>query len=407
MRLWRRRPGRASSRRRSGSPLGSDGLLRRAGHPGRPRACAAWTLVKAWSNASASLHSSCRLLARIVIPLGAALGLEPRVQHTLGVQERGLWLVTEMCYERRSTLRPSCGAGRSVVAAPPLGRRRGQPGSRQRSPPGPRRSWATSRPRARRTAARRRSGSGRRDDGHDRAPAPSSRSRSASCSTARRRTGRTRRALTGRTTWRHRAAGRVSPSASPRPVPRLGVFDAERSCSCPMGRRRSAGSGRSFPTAIELLDWYHLVEIAPPGDRRRSADRLEIALSEAEPGDATAFEVLSCPAFEEAGVDLPRSDKLVAVAGYVDGQPARHRALRDRPVASSGPMEKGVDLVVARASRPVDELVPARREPAPPPAARCGSTALGPLSGRPLDRLAPFLDRLLPDRDRVGCFRPG
>jgi len=29
------------------------------------------------------------------VPLDAALGLEPRVQHTLGVRERGLWLVTE------------------------------------------------------------------------------------------------------------------------------------------------------------------------------------------------------------------------------------------------------------------------------------------------------------------------
>ncbi|MGC8633449.1 MAG: hypothetical protein ACP5VP_02080 [Candidatus Limnocylindrales bacterium] len=33
------------------------------------------------------------------VPLDAALGLEPRVQHTLGVRERGLWLATkdELC----------------------------------------------------------------------------------------------------------------------------------------------------------------------------------------------------------------------------------------------------------------------------------------------------------------------
>lgn len=31
-----------------------------------------------------------------VVPLDGVLGLEPRVQHTLGVQKRDLWLVTEM-----------------------------------------------------------------------------------------------------------------------------------------------------------------------------------------------------------------------------------------------------------------------------------------------------------------------
>ena len=35
-----------------------------------------------------------------VVPLDAALGLEPRTAHTLGVHERGLWLVTEMSYQK-------------------------------------------------------------------------------------------------------------------------------------------------------------------------------------------------------------------------------------------------------------------------------------------------------------------
>lgn len=34
------------------------------------------------------------------VPLDAALGLEPRTQHTLGVRERALWLVTEMSYQK-------------------------------------------------------------------------------------------------------------------------------------------------------------------------------------------------------------------------------------------------------------------------------------------------------------------
>jgi hypothetical protein len=42
----------------------------------------------------------CRACGLEVVPLDTALGLEPRVQHTLGVRERGLWLVTEMAYQK-------------------------------------------------------------------------------------------------------------------------------------------------------------------------------------------------------------------------------------------------------------------------------------------------------------------
>jgi len=35
-----------------------------------------------------------------VVPLDEALGLAPRMQHTLGVRERALWLVTELSYAK-------------------------------------------------------------------------------------------------------------------------------------------------------------------------------------------------------------------------------------------------------------------------------------------------------------------
>jgi hypothetical protein len=38
------------------------------------------------------------------VPLDAALGLEPRTQHTLGVRERGCWLVTELRYAKTAEL---------------------------------------------------------------------------------------------------------------------------------------------------------------------------------------------------------------------------------------------------------------------------------------------------------------
>jgi len=53
-------------------------------------------------------------------------------------------------------------------------------------------------------------------------------------------------------------------------------------------------------------------------------------------------------AAEEAGQDLGRADKLTAVRGYVL---TNRRAIENYaivPLASSGPMEKAVDLVVAR-----------------------------------------------------------
>ena len=42
----------------------------------------------------------CTACGTETVPLDEALGLEPRAQHTLGVRERGLWLVTEMSYAK-------------------------------------------------------------------------------------------------------------------------------------------------------------------------------------------------------------------------------------------------------------------------------------------------------------------
>lgn len=42
----------------------------------------------------------CTACGAEVVPLDAALDLEPRTQHSLGVRERALWLVTELSYAR-------------------------------------------------------------------------------------------------------------------------------------------------------------------------------------------------------------------------------------------------------------------------------------------------------------------
>lgn len=45
----------------------------------------------------------CRACRTEIVPLDAALGLEPRIQHSLGVRERALWLVTELSYAKTAT----------------------------------------------------------------------------------------------------------------------------------------------------------------------------------------------------------------------------------------------------------------------------------------------------------------
>lgn len=293
----------------------------------------------------------CRSCGTEHVPLDAALGLEPRVQHTLGVRERGLWLVTEMSYQR------------AVDTAAEL---RGWPIGR-----GELHRWvakegaALEAARAAETEALLGAHPDRRDrprrggtvwvsaDGtmvHDRATGTELEVKIGLVFDGVRRTGRDRRALTGRTldagteTWTG-FAERFTALCT-----RLGVYEADRICFVSDGAAAIRWiRERAFPTAIELLDWYHLVEALRRAIGDERPDRLDQALAVAEPGDAERLlELLAGWACEEAGADLARSDKLTAVWGYVANN---RRAIENYaivPMASSGPMEKAVDLVVAR-----------------------------------------------------------
>ena len=285
------------------------------------------------------------------VPLDAALGLEPRVQHTLGVRERGLWLVTEMSYakavETAAELRnwpigrgelhrwvaaegAALEAARAADAEAVFG---AHPDRRDR----PRRGgtvWVSA-------------------DGtmvHDRSTGTELEVKIGLVFDGVRRTGRTRRALTGRTldagtegwtAWAERFTALCT---------RLGVYEADRIYFVSDGAAAIRWiRERSFPDAIELLDWYHLVEALRRAIGQERPDRLETALAVAEPGDAERLaELLASWAYEEAGQDLERSNKLAAAWGYVT---ANRRAIEHYaivPLASSGPMEKAVDIVVAR-----------------------------------------------------------
>jgi hypothetical protein len=286
-----------------------------------------------------------------IVPLDVALGLEPRVQHTLGVRERGLWLVTEMSYakavETAGELRrwpigrgelhrwvaeegAALEAARAADAEVVFG---AHPDRRDR----PRRGgtvWVSA-------------------DGtmvHDRATGTELEVKIGLVFDGTRRTGRNRRALTGRTldagtetwtAWAERFTALCT---------RLGVYEADRICFVSDGAASIRWiRERSFPDAIELLDWYHLAEALRRAIGDERPDRLEAALAVAEPGDALGLaELLAGWAFEEAGSDLARSDKLVAVWGYVTNNQRAIENYAIVPLASSGPMEKAVDIVIAR-----------------------------------------------------------
>jgi hypothetical protein len=285
------------------------------------------------------------------VPLDGALGLEPRTQHTLGVRERGLWLVTEMSYQRavdvaaelrrwpigRGELHrwvadegAALEAARAADAETLFGDR---PDRRDR----PRRGgtvWVSA-------------------DGtmvHDRATGTELEVKIGLVFDGARRTGRSRRTLIGRTLDAGTGSWTAFAERFTALCTELGVFEADRICFVSDGATSLRWiRERAFPDAIELLDWYHLAEQLRWAIGADRPDRLETALAVAAPGDAGRLaELLAGWAAEEAGAELERSNKLAAVHGYVVNNRRGIENYAIVPLASSGPMEKAVDIVVAR-----------------------------------------------------------
>lgn len=169
-----------------------------------------------------------------------------------------------------------------------------------------------------------------------------------------RRVGRTRRVLTGRTldagteswtAWAERFTALCT---------RLGVFEAERILFVTDGAASIRWiRERSFPSAIELLDWYHLVEALRGAIGPGRPGRLELALVTAAPGDAERLlELLAGWAAEEAGRDPERSGRLAAVWGYVATNRQAIENYRIVPLASSGRWRRPSTSWLPDASRP-------------------------------------------------------
>lgn len=285
------------------------------------------------------------------VPLDAALGLEPRVAHTLGVRERALWLVTEMSYAKsvetaaelrawpigRTELHRWVAKEGAVLEAARAAETEALLGARPDRRDRPRRGgtvWVSA-------------------DGtmvHDRSTGTELEVKIGLVFDGTRRTGRNRRALTGRTLDAGTESWTAFAERFTALCTELGVFEADRIYFVSDGAASIRWiRERAFPTAIELLDWYHLVEALRRAIGDERPDRLHQALAVAGPGDAEGLcELLAGWSCEEAGADLARSDKLTAVWGYVANN---RRAIENYaivPLASSGPMEKAVDVVVAR-----------------------------------------------------------
>jgi hypothetical protein len=292
----------------------------------------------------------CRACGSEIVPLDVALGLEPRIQHSLGVRERALWLVTEMSYAKTAATLDEL--RRLPVSHGELHRWVADEGARIEA-------TIVAETEAILGAQPIRAPTGRAaGDVWVQADGTMVHGRTGALFEAKvglvfrgtRRTGRTRTALVDRTyvaetaNWTTFAERLVATCA------RLGVYDAERIFFVSDGAAAIRWiRERSFPTAIELLDWYHLVEALRRAIGDERPDRVAVALADAMPGDAEGLlELLAGWAFDEAGADLTRSDKLTGVWGYVA---ANRRAIANYaivPLASSGPMEKGVDLTICR-----------------------------------------------------------
>ena len=152
------------------------------------------------------------------------------------------------------------------------------------------------------------------------------------------------------TTWAPRAAGRRSRSGSPRPARRWASTRPIASSPCLTGPSPSAPiRERAFPTAIELLDWYHLTEQLRSGVGRQHEEVLSTSIGAARPGDVAALlAILRSHARALERDDPEQALRCEGLIGYVEGNRRGIANYRIVPLASSGPMEKGVDITIAR-----------------------------------------------------------
>ena len=286
-----------------------------------------------------------------VVPLDALLGLEPRAQHTLGVRERALFLVTELSYAK---------SARTLDELRSIGVSHGQLHAWVKEEGALIEAQAAARTEAVLGAHPDRGSTGRMPgdvwvsaDGtmvNDRRSGTHMEVKLGLVFTGTERIGKHRRALLDRHlvgatgSWTTFAERFTAACAA------LGVYEAERILfvsdgAAPIRWIRE----RSFPDAIELLDWYHLSEQLRFGVGRQHEEVLSTALGAAMPGDVDALlAILRSHARAVERDDPEQALRCRGVIGYVTNNRRGITNYRIVPLASSGPMEKGVDITICR-----------------------------------------------------------
>lgn len=291
-----------------------------------------------------------------VVPLDAALALEPRVQHTLGVRELSLSLVTELSYARTARLLDELrGIG---VGHGQLHRWVTQEGARIEADVAARTEAVLGDRPDRRDAARRAGDVWVQADGtmvHDRGTGTSMEVQLGLVFGGVERTGVDRRRLMDRHLVGVTGSWTLFAERLTAACAELGVYEADRILFVSDGAAAIRFiRERAFPTALELLDWYHLVERLRSGVGHAGvhAPVLEAALRAAMPGDVDALlGILDTHAtsLDPADPDqATQARRCIEAMAYVE---ANRRAIEHYaivPLASSGPMEKAVDLIVCR-----------------------------------------------------------
>jgi len=287
-----------------------------------------------------------------VVPLDEALGLEPRVQHTLGVRERSLWLVTELSYAK--TARTLDELRHLPVNHGQLHRWVRQEGGRIEADIA-RRQDAIFGDHPERAPTPR----GQPDDVWvmadgtmvgDRGSGTHMEVKLGLVFSGVERTSKDRRRLLerhyvgGTGSWTTFAERFTATCAA------LGVYEARRILFVSDGAPAIRWiRERSFPDAIELLDWYHLSEQLRFGVGRGHEAVLSTALGAAMPGDVEALlAILRSHARALLVADPEQAVRYERVIGYVETNRRGIANYRIVPLASSGPMEKGVDITICR-----------------------------------------------------------
>ena len=286
-----------------------------------------------------------------VVPLDAALGLEPRAQHSLGVRERALFLVTELSYAKTA---------RTLDELRGLGVSHGRPHTWVKEEGGRIEERVAARTEAVLGDHPERTSSGRMAgdvwvsaDGtmvKDRASGTHMEVKLGLVFTGTERTGRHRRRLLdrhlvgGTGSWTTFAERFTAACAA------LGVYEARRILFVSDGAAAIRWiRERSFPDAVELLDWYHLTEQLRFGVGRQHEAVLSTALGAAKPGDVEALlAILRSHARALEADDPEQAMRCRGVIGYVTNNRRGIANYRIVPLASSGPMEKGVDISICR-----------------------------------------------------------